>query len=228
MKNTIIGFESFLGYEHISLFDYLPTPEGLDRNTLIEKILIDSGEFEALYYDPHILRELIGVWGRAMFPTFSKWVKALDIEYDPLVNYDRVEESKRNVSGMRDTKTNSNSISSTEVSGSITTTGSDTGTSTEQVSAFNSDNFADSSKSSNTATSSNITDSDNETKVSADNTLNDSSSEKSEDAFFSHVKGNIGVTTSQQMLKAELDIATWNIYVHISDLFLKEFCLLVY
>lgn len=43
-----------------------------------------------------------------------------------------------------------------------------------------------------------------------------------------HLYGNIGVTTSQQMLRDELDIATWNLYEHISDLFIEEFCVLIY
>ena len=41
-------------------------------------------------------------------------------------------------------------------------------------------------------------------------------------------RGNIGVTTSQQMLQSELDIATWNLYEHIADLFVTEFCIMVY
>jgi len=40
--------------------------------------------------------------------------------------------------------------------------------------------------------------------------------------------GNIGVTTSQQMLQSELDIVAWNIYEHITDLFLQEFVIPVY
>lgn len=43
-----------------------------------------------------------------------------------------------------------------------------------------------------------------------------------------HTFGNIGVTTSQQMLQAELDIAEWNIYDHIKDLFMQEFCIMIY
>ena len=43
-----------------------------------------------------------------------------------------------------------------------------------------------------------------------------------------HLYGNIGVTTSQQMLRDELDIATWKLYEHISDLFIEEFCILIY
>lgn len=40
--------------------------------------------------------------------------------------------------------------------------------------------------------------------------------------------GNIGVTTSQQMLQSELDIALWNIYTHITDMFIEEFCIMLY
>ena len=42
------------------------------------------------------------------------------------------------------------------------------------------------------------------------------------------IHGNIGVTTSQQMLQAELDIAQWNLYEHITDLFLSEFVIPIY
>ena len=52
-----------------------------------------------------------------------------------------------------------------------------------------------------------------------------------EDAFndhTAHIHGNIGVTTSQQMLEAELDISKWNVYEHITDLFLTEFVIPIY
>ena len=42
------------------------------------------------------------------------------------------------------------------------------------------------------------------------------------------IHGNIGVTTSQQMLIAELDLGYWNIYEKITDLFLTEFTIPVY
>lgn len=40
--------------------------------------------------------------------------------------------------------------------------------------------------------------------------------------------GNIGVTTSQQMLQAEWDVAKLNIYEEAADLFLTEFCIYTY
>ena len=40
--------------------------------------------------------------------------------------------------------------------------------------------------------------------------------------------GNIGVTTSQQMLESEIEIARFNLYDEISNLFLSEFCIYTY
>ena len=43
-----------------------------------------------------------------------------------------------------------------------------------------------------------------------------------------HLFGNIGITTSQQMLEAELDVAKFNLQDQIADLFIKEFCVCLY
>lgn len=40
--------------------------------------------------------------------------------------------------------------------------------------------------------------------------------------------GNIGVTTSQQMLQSELDLGYWNIYNEIANLFSTEYCIRIY
>ena len=40
--------------------------------------------------------------------------------------------------------------------------------------------------------------------------------------------GNIRVTTSQQMLESELEVARWNLIEQITDMFIRDFCILVY
>lgn len=80
----------------------------------------------------------------------------------------------------------------------------------------------------------NVTGTDTTTHDGTDNravsgTLSDASgSEQLYDAHNSRVHGNIGVTTSQQMLQAELDLQRWNIYEHIADIFVDEFCIQIY
>ena len=44
----------------------------------------------------------------------------------------------------------------------------------------------------------------------------------------SHLYGNIGVTTSTQMLEDFLRVEKWNIYEHIADIFCDDFCIPVY
>ena len=55
-----------------------------------------------------------------------------------------------------------------------------------------------------------------------------SETENSKTVRDGRIHGNIGVTTSQQMLEAELKIAEWNMYEHITDLFLSEFVIPIY
>ena len=43
-----------------------------------------------------------------------------------------------------------------------------------------------------------------------------------------HMYGNIGVMSSQALLREEMSIAEWNIYEHIKDLFMQEFCIMIY
>lgn len=59
-------------------------------------------------------------------------------------------------------------------------------------------------------------------------TIKDSGGEDAFNDHIAHIHGNIGVTTSQQMLEAELDISKWNVYEHITDLFLTEFVIPIY
>ena len=60
------------------------------------------------------------------------------------------------------------------------------------------------------------------------NNTGESGDDSFENTHKGRMYGNIGVTTSQQMLQSELDIARWNMYEHIADLFASEFCIMVY
>ena len=55
-----------------------------------------------------------------------------------------------------------------------------------------------------------------------------SNSSKDEIKHEAHRYGNIGVTTSTQMLEDFLRVERWNIYEHIADIFCDEFCIPVY
>ena len=98
----------------------------------------------------------------------------------------------------------------------------------DEVSAFDSSTYQPSDK--------NTTDNDGTDTVDYSGTIKDEYGEgssgqengNSTDTHGGRIHGNIGVTTSQEMLKQELDISMWNLLDQITDLFLQEFCIMVY
>lgn len=219
-KITLTGFEDYLQMSGKSLFDGLILPEGIDKDTLCNNIFINAGEFGVLYTDPGFLQAAIGNWGRKWYRTFSKWISALNIEYEPLFNYDRHEEWTDEGSGSRKNETTAESETNREAE--VNYEGSDETTNTR--SAFDSDDYQPHDKS--------VTDSENKTTSegkdtsSGSGTLSEDTENKSEHK--GHMFGNIGTVSSQKMLGDELQIAEWNIYEHITDMFIREFLIPVY
>ena len=198
------------------LFKYLTLPAGINKQTLVNNILLRGGEFESLYGDPYFLQNMIGVWSEKWQRTFTKWMQALSINYDPLYNYDRHEIYKDIRSE------NENSTRSENATTIDTSTSSGSGTTQNDVSAYDSATYSPHDQSTSSSSGTN----DSTATSNASGTNNRTLGETvSHDA---HLYGNIGVTTSQQMLKDELEVNEWNVYEHITDLFLNEFSIYVY
>ena len=225
-KITLTSFYTWFNtaVEEDDLFKNMSLPEGIDKDTLVGNILMRGGEFEVMYSDPYFLQNLIGVWSSKWYRTFDKWVKALVIEYSPLENYDRMEEwqDTRNNHG---SETTSGTLGRT-TSDSLSRTATDGGTTETKVSAYDSSTYQPSNQVTVT-NSSGFTD-------TGSGTLNDTTSGSTTTSFGEGAKhegrihGNVGVTTSQTMLESELQIAEWNLYEHITDLFLSEFVIPIY
>lgn len=233
MTSTLYAYHEYMPY---GLFAKAEFPAGIEKDIVVSTILLSCGEMEPLYKNPDYMVDMIGMWSRKWFRTFERWQKALSIDYEPLYNYDRYEdiseeragESKHDGSNTRSIKTNDSENEVTDYGGTDSTA-----TTTENSrSAFDSSNYSPHDKS--------TTESDGESKsttdrdltrnsiVSDDDTSADASTSSDQMKHTGHLYGNIGVTTSQQMLRDELDISEWNIYEHIKDIFAQEFLLLVY
>ena len=87
---------------------------------------------------------------------------------------------------------------------------SGTGNATDSVKGFNSDTWAESDKTDTTSSAS-----------------EDVTNNKNEDVTERRT-GNIGVTTTQQMLEQERKIAEFNMISYIAQSFKQRFCLLIY
>ncbi len=227
-KITTIGFYNWMQSQNDDLFSKMNLPVGIDKETLIDNILLRAGEFEVVYSDPFFYQNAIGVWSAKHERTFEKWVSALSLEYNPIENYDRMEEwednSNENSNGTNKSIETSNGNSSGYTSGSTSLNGIND----NRVSAYDSNDYQPESQNTNTSTGSDSS----STNTNTNNTRNnDISSKTNTSNNLKHVgrfHGNIGVTTTQQMLESELSLSAWNVYEHITDLFIEEFCIAIY
>ena len=197
---TILGLYQFGAYDQKDLFQNMKIPAGIDRQDLIDNILEQGAAFEILYPDFEYLQFSIGAWSKRWYRTMEKWIEALNVQYDPLNNYDRHEEwtDNDNVSGK------------TETSAGVNTTGQDE----LSVTAYDADAYHNKEKTDSSGTS----ESTGSSETNTDGTSTHSG----------HLYGNIGVTTSQEMLREELDVQKFNLIQQITDLFINEFCIMVY
>lgn len=93
---TTIAMYNYMDSIHDDLFSGLNLPDGLNKDVVVNNILLQGGTFEPLYTDPHMLKHFIGVWSNASQDKWNRmhnaWVQAS--EFNPLENYDRTETTK--------------------------------------------------------------------------------------------------------------------------------------
>lgn len=182
-----------------------PLPTGVTHENLDPLLLAETAELELLYPEPSTLKTVIKAWATVRNPAWTRMITALTEEYNPLHNYDRQE-------SWTDEHENEGSKSS---SGSSESSGS--GTDTTQVAGFND--------------ATNLTNKDKLTSSSSGDSESEYTEETSDTGTTTRtgrVQGNIGVTTSAQMLAGELEIRQQDIYKIIVREFIKMFCLGVY
>ena len=211
-KLTIIGFNNYMKSVNDDLFKYLTLPEGIDKETLTNNIMLRGAEFEVLYSDPYFMQESIKVWSNKWLRTFTKWLDALSVKYAPLDNYDRYEDYTDNHKG-------SGSINTTTTLDNTVTDDSES-TTEGKVSAFDSSSYQPKDQTQ--------TEYDNTTTLDSDGTVSTTTADGKTIEHHAHLHGNIGVTTSQQMLQAELDVQKFNLIEQITDIFLREYIIPIY
>ena len=237
MRITLIAMNQYDDH----LWDYLSLPEGIEKDIVINNILIRSSDFELLYKDVEFMKLQIGYWSRKHQRTFERWINALNEEYNPLHNYDRHEEySDHHTSTTEDHETvNNESNAATSTTGNRNVNVDDeskilSDIAEKSVSAYDSSEYVPSEKDTRSSvnTQDTTTTDQSETESSTTGTSNTTTTRGNDlnenVQHEAHLYGNIGVTTSQQMLKDELNVALWNIYDNIADLFVDEYCVCVY
>lgn len=208
MDNIRIPLVALYNYDN-SIFDGLSLPDGIDKELLIDRIMIRGGEYESVYTSVPFLKSAISNWGATHRHLIDKWLEVYNKDFEPLENYDRIEDWTDD--GNNTTK------------GTGTTKGSDTAhaqgnvTGTNTVSAYNTNNLVND----NGTSQGNTTDTTSSTQTDSTTESNDTTHSK----HSGRVHGNIGVTTSMQMYESFwlLMGEYGNIYDSIATLFLQDF-----
>ena len=228
-KITLIGLENYCNGADDSLFSDLVLPSGINKDDVVNNILMRANEFELLYSDPIFLKSSIALWGRTWYKTFERWNQTLLEEYNPIHNYDRTEQISERVDEDTTNKNSSQSSGRSTMNDISNSKVEDDVTDTSSVAAYNTSSFDNSDK--------NVRDGETKTN-STSNSSGTNSNEGSfngtenKDIVRSHnarMFGNIGVTTSATMVSEELLLREkFNLYKMIADVFIKEFCIMVY
>lgn len=186
-----------------TIFDTLETP--FDDNTeLINDILLECAELEILYPDSDFMKWAIGAWSKIENVTWQKMYATESLKYNPIENYDRFEDISDTFDG------------SEKDSGSGDTTMQGSSTVNRQVFAFD-DNISQPQYIDQLHPNENT-----------NNTYNNDRSTNNTNTRVAHIHGNIGVTTSQQMIESERSLVKFTTAKYIVEEFKKRFCILVY
>lgn len=74
-----------------TLFDRMEIPTQLNKETLVDNILLECNELQILYTDWNFLETAITAWSKKCNVTWQKIADTLELEYNPIENYDRME-----------------------------------------------------------------------------------------------------------------------------------------
>ena len=200
-----------------TLFDDIVLPDGIDKENLVSEIMRNSGDLYPYHQIPEYLKSNINYWFARRLFDFERMYEALRTEYSPIENYDRKENIKRDYE-------NSGSDKASTTLGS-TTTSSNVGSNDNEnkVSAYNETDYTNREKDTQSYNST-VTN----TGSGTDTTQTEYGLKRKEVEDI-RVHGNIGVTTSQQMIESEMSLrAKYDIYKIISREFEREFLVQIY
>lgn len=221
------------------LFDTILLPEGVDKDMVADTIISQYGPEDVIYDNPKIFEYYNQVWFKRKNYTIQKLFDTLNFDYNPIENYNRKEDyaeinddeenTTRNL-GRNSDRTQDTNDTLTEKTNESGTDNTNTSNLSE-VSPFNANTFVNDSQSSgnesfdhsqtvdhthdvNNNMSAHQEDNENETR------LVENDRKKNSNLW---ARGNIGVTTTQQMIQEEREVVQFDLYEWIAREWAKEF-----
>lgn len=176
--------------------------KGVSKDQLIEHFLLSYGDLTPVYQEPTYLRRHVTSVAKSLQWTIDHLWEVTLLEYNPIENYDRMESWTD--SGNGTFQKGKVDTEETYQKGTTTTTFGKISDATHKVAAFN-------SSTPEVANTDNITDSGSDTQsfgvdTTTGSVTNGLDASTTSGTHEGRIHGNIGVTTSQQMMQAEIDL----------------------
>ena len=232
---TLTQLSELAKTENIDLFEGLTLPEGspLDRDIIINTILMRCGLNYPNFADPKVMQSAITVWSAKSQYTFEHIAKIYTASYSPIENYDRYEDMETDRDRSRNDNTTGKNFKSEVLKSDRTSqhSGTDTTTDTADTSAYNANDFQPTDKTTSSLQhGEKVTDGGNSNKsTSNESTNNKGVKENEKTKQNNHIRGNIGVMTATEMQEAEYSLLDkHNPYDFIAGLFENELTLFIY
>ena len=214
------------------LFSNMVLPEGVDSELVIGTILEKYGMQTLMRPDPAFMRKHIGIWSRRKLWTWAKLYNTLNFEYNPIDNTDKYEDytDKRTTNRMTTGKTAATSDGTNSQRENETGGGTRDETVDHDVSAENASNYQPDSRDMTHGKNSDTRDNVVRGTTSLKSHGSNNETENYTDTFKHtlHTHGNIGVTTTQQMIEAERESVRYNLVEEIAADYQAAFCLDIY
>ena len=227
-REAKISFLGLLNWDP-DLFSLMSWPDAflgdspaLNKDAFLQELLAQTAELEVLYTSPNFMKNMIGIWSKTRLPIWNALYETTTYEYNPIENYDRTETGQ-------DVDTHSGTDRHTNT---LTREGTDTTTDTPHmehfIAAYNSAAAGDNDG----LVKSNRDDGENVSEIEYDSSdTNNGSVTHGHKIVQDHalnVHGNIGVVTSQEMIRQQREVVEFNMYDRMINDFRMRFCVLVY
>lgn len=105
-RGSLLSLLGLYNYDN-TIFNNLVVPNEVNKEVLINNILLESAELEVLFTDPDTMKFAIGEWSKRRLQAWTRISNVLYQEYDPFINIKRDEE--RTITQTRDLENTNNS-----------------------------------------------------------------------------------------------------------------------
>lgn len=236
---NLVDWAQFKG---IDIFSGVTVPAPLNAETIKNAIMIRSGLMTPLYLEPEVFQACIKHWFTAKQWTIEHLIKVIEADYNPIDNYNRIENIKETTTGtdtltlQGGSKQTNSGKDTTAHSGTDTTAHSGTDTTTEEISAENVSTYSPDSKSSLLHGESIGVKHGEQIDLTHGHTVTDEYQNRKDITDYgkintreSETSGNIGTVTTQQIIEQELELLRhFDIYGWIAEQFENDNMLLIY